>query len=169
MTVTVRRPGSVTSYRLVARARGGYATGRSVTRSFSHYVWRGLFTRPIRETGGTGGIVWIQAPEHAPDRSGVTLTNGASSSAQSAFLDADVRRCKSLHADSTYLTGPTGVARVEIRHNAAVINSYDVRHRHPSHLLTQFSPTARFPVLRYSASSADDFILTAKLLVLCAG
>jgi hypothetical protein len=53
--VTIRGSvvGNVGTYRLYAPQRGYYAAGYSTTKVFAHYVWRGLFTKPLLASGGT--------------------------------------------------------------------------------------------------------------------
>ncbi|MFF0264055.1 hypothetical protein [Kribbella sp. NPDC004536] len=44
-TIVATRHGSVDAYRLLVAARGPFGAGVSTAKSFSHYVWRGAFTK----------------------------------------------------------------------------------------------------------------------------
>jgi hypothetical protein len=54
-TITVQGdvPGHVNTYRLSVPTRYPYYTGSSNSKLFAHYVWRGMFTRPPLQVGGT--------------------------------------------------------------------------------------------------------------------
>jgi hypothetical protein len=47
-------PGSVSSYRLFIGAQAPYAAATSPVLTFSHYVYRGIFKKPVLATGGKG-------------------------------------------------------------------------------------------------------------------
>ncbi|MFC0629383.1 hypothetical protein [Kribbella deserti] len=62
--ITATRPGSVAHYRLTTPATDGYAEGASAAKSFTHYVWRGAFTKAYG-FHSDGSKPWALTPESA--------------------------------------------------------------------------------------------------------
>lgn len=72
VTINTRRPASVAHYQLAIAARAPWGTGISAARTLNHYVWRGIFARPVLRTTG-GGHHTVLTPAESPGRSRATL------------------------------------------------------------------------------------------------
>lgn len=80
VTINTVRPASVASYRLIVGARAPWGAGLSAPRTFAHYLWRGIFARPVN--GATGpGRYYVLPPNESPTRTrvGVDVDPGSSS------------------------------------------------------------------------------------------
>lgn len=75
VTVTVNRPASTTSYRLLAPGHQPYVAGASAARSFANYVWRGAFARPLVSVDPAGYAV-LPEPSANPRRDRVDIVAG---------------------------------------------------------------------------------------------
>jgi hypothetical protein len=100
VTVDATVGGSTGQYRLYAPMTYPYGAGYSAAKTFSHYVWRGLFKKPVIADGGTnnpvfevvtadadrysaaayadaGGSVWADVNTYACTRADVAILNFA--------------------------------------------------------------------------------------------
>lgn len=69
VTITGNVPPNVGTYRLQAPVAYPYYGGTSNTRTYAHYVWRGIFTKPLIAVGGEhtpGRYIW--SPSESPLR-----------------------------------------------------------------------------------------------------
>ncbi len=64
-------PGSVGKYRVYAPLRYPYAAGYSAPVTYAHYKWRGVFAKPLLDSGGIGNPEFdVLSAEDDPYRSG---------------------------------------------------------------------------------------------------
>jgi hypothetical protein len=69
VTISSNQPGSIRTYRLAIGPQAPYAAAASAPAGFYHYVWRGMFKKPLLASGGTGHPVFtVIPPSEAPRR-----------------------------------------------------------------------------------------------------
>lgn len=74
VTIPPTVPASVSSYRLYIGPQAPYAAASSSTITFSHYVYRGIFKKPVLATGGKGHPSFtVIPPSEGPRRSEADL------------------------------------------------------------------------------------------------
>jgi hypothetical protein len=54
VTISANQPGSIRTYRLAIGPQSPYAAAASAPTGFYHYVWRGIFKKPLLASGGKG-------------------------------------------------------------------------------------------------------------------
>ncbi|TWD79645.1 hypothetical protein FB561_0709 [Kribbella amoyensis] len=74
VTVSSNQPGSIRTYRLAIGPQAPYAAAASAPTGFHHYVWRGMFKKPLLASGGKGRPTFtVSPPADAPRRAEAEL------------------------------------------------------------------------------------------------
>ncbi|ADB35263.1 hypothetical protein Kfla_6260 [Kribbella flavida DSM 17836] len=74
VTISSNQPGSVRTYRLAIGPQAPYAAAASAPAGYSHYVWRGIFKKPLLASGGTGHPAFtVVPPAESPRRAEAEL------------------------------------------------------------------------------------------------
>jgi hypothetical protein len=69
VTISANQPGSIRTYRLAIGPQSPYAAAASAPSGFSHYVWRGIYKKPLLASGGKGHPQYnVVPPSEAPRR-----------------------------------------------------------------------------------------------------
>ncbi|WP_112249022.1 hypothetical protein [Kribbella monticola] len=74
VTISANQPGSIRTYRLAIGPQAPYAAAASAPAGFYHYVWRGIYKKPLLATGGKGHPQYnVVSPSEAPRRAEAEL------------------------------------------------------------------------------------------------
>jgi hypothetical protein len=74
VTISVKQPGSIRTYRLAIGPQAPYAAAASAGIGFSHYVWRGIYKQPLLASGGKGHPQYnVVPPSDGPRRAEAEL------------------------------------------------------------------------------------------------
>jgi hypothetical protein len=74
VTISANQPGSIRTYRLAIGPQAPYAAAASASTGFSHYVWRGIYKKPLLASGGRGNPQYNVVPQaEAPRRAEAEL------------------------------------------------------------------------------------------------
>jgi hypothetical protein len=74
VTINSNQPGSIRTYRLAIGPQSPYAAAASGPAGYSHYVWRGIFKKPVLATGGKGHPQFnVVPPAEGPRRAEAEL------------------------------------------------------------------------------------------------
>lgn len=74
VTISSTQPGSIKNYRLAIGPQAPYAASASASTGFSHYVWRGIYKKPLLASGGKGHPQYNVVPlSEAPRRAEAEL------------------------------------------------------------------------------------------------
>jgi len=77
VTVSSNQPGSIRTYRLAIGPQAPYAAAASAPAGFYHYVWRGIYKKPLLATGGRSNPQYNVVPlSEAPRRAEAELLAG---------------------------------------------------------------------------------------------
>jgi hypothetical protein len=69
VTISAKQPGSIRTYRLAIGPQSPYAAAASAATGFYHYVWRGIFKKPLLASGGKGHPQFnVVPPSEGPRR-----------------------------------------------------------------------------------------------------
>ncbi|MFC0624813.1 hypothetical protein [Kribbella deserti] len=102
-TIDAQAGGSVGQYRVYAPVSYPYGAGGSAGRTFAHYVWRGVFAKPVLAAGGAGTPrYYVFTPSESPSRSGARV--GADEIGGVSWIDVNVAGCVRLSGDATNIT-----------------------------------------------------------------
>lgn len=164
VVVTAARPGSVSTYRLVAPARASYGPGVSASRTLTHYVWRGFFARPVREiiTNGAYEISW---PPVSPDRSRAVVRSPWS------FVEIDVPGCRAIRVKASRDAFGGGNVLLHVRHDAVMVREDHLGLSGSVDYVLALKANPSYPVVRYAvqqASAVSGYTITSNLYALCA-
>lgn len=89
-TIDATVGGSIGQYRVYAPISYPYGAGASAARTFAHYVWRGVFTKPVLAFGGTGRPGYY-VYDDSPSRSEAEF--GAQDIGGTSWIDVNVAGC----------------------------------------------------------------------------
>ncbi|WP_432942599.1 hypothetical protein ACQPXM_36760 [Kribbella sp. CA-253562] len=74
VTISSKQPGSIRTYRLAIGPQAPYAAAASAPAGYYHYVWRGIFKKPLLASGGKGHPVFtVLAAADSPRRAEAEL------------------------------------------------------------------------------------------------
>lgn len=74
VTISSIQPGSIRTYRLAIGPQAPYSAAASAPAGYSHYVWRGIFKKPVLATGGRGNPQFtVVPPAESPRRADAEL------------------------------------------------------------------------------------------------
>lgn len=108
VAVSAKVGGSTGYYRLHAPTRAPYGAGTSAARKFSHYVWRGIFNKPVLAHGGAGEPEFGVITELQDRTLGVMLANPGGH----VWADVNTNSCLRLVAIGLNATGEASALRV---------------------------------------------------------
>ncbi|MFC0624814.1 hypothetical protein [Kribbella deserti] len=120
-------PPNVGTYRLQAPVASPYYGGSSNTKVHAHYVWRGIFTKPLLAVGGTetpGRYIW--KPSESATRYLINLWAAAGGS---SWVDINTYGCLQLDVSTINVTDQTGTATnvlATIANGATKLYDYDI-------------------------------------------
>jgi hypothetical protein len=119
VTIPPTLPGSVASYRLYIGAQAPYGAASSSPISFAHYVYRGIFKKPVLATGGKGHPEFIVVPPaEGPRRAEAELM---ADKGGVVWGDVDTTGCRWVR---TWLGNITdGTVRVSLLNGAKVVGT----------------------------------------------
>jgi hypothetical protein len=123
ITVVATLPASVKTYRLRVGPQAPYASAGSKPISFAHYVYRGIFKKPVLATGGKGHPQFnVVPPSEGPRRAEAELL---ADKAGVVWGDVDTTGCRWVR---TWLGNITdGTVRVSLRNSAKAVGSVDMK------------------------------------------
>jgi hypothetical protein len=123
ITIPPTLPGSVKTYRLAIGAQSPYAAATSPYVSFAHYVYRGIFKKPVLATGGKGHPQFnVIPPSEGPRRAEADLM---ADKAGVVWGDIDTTGCRWARTWLGNLTD--GTVRVSLLSGAKVVGSVDMK------------------------------------------
>lgn len=115
--VTAKVGGSTGYYRLHAPTRAPYGAGTSAARKFSHYVWRGIFNRPVLAHGGAGEPEFGVITELQDRTLAVMLANPG------GYVWADVNTTSCLRLVAIGLNATSEAAALRVLNGSTVLGS----------------------------------------------
>lgn len=127
VTISGNVPPNVGNYRLQAPVASPYYGGTSNTKTFAHYVWRGIFTKPLLAVGGTlnpGRYIW--RPTESPTRFLINLWADPSGS---SWVDINTYGCLQVDISTLNVTNQTGTATnilATVANGSTVLYNYDI-------------------------------------------
>ena len=116
-------PGSVKTYRLSIGSQAPYAAAVSPMVSFSHYVYRGIFKKPVLAAGGKGHPQFnVVPPSEGPRRAEAELL---ADKAGIVWGDVDTTGCRWVRTWLGNLTD--GTIRAALLNGAKVVGTVDMK------------------------------------------
>lgn len=121
VTVSSNQPGSIRTYRLAIGPQAPYAAAASAPAGYHHYVWRGIFKKPLLASGGTRNPQFTVVPAaEAPRRAEAELL---ADQGGAVWGDVDAAGCSWV---KTWLGNLTdGTVRVTLLNGGTVLGSVD--------------------------------------------
>lgn len=163
VTVDARVGGSVLLYRLYVPTKFPYAAGVSAARSHQHFVWRGVFKRPLLAKGGTVNPRFTVIPaSEVPEQSEAELSAGRSGS---VWGDLNTLGCLTIRAWLGNLTD--GTVRVSLRRGKTVLGAVDMRQESEAVLVRSLGGSTRTTFSVQDRGSGHGPALSTDTHVLC--
>jgi hypothetical protein len=123
ITIPPTLPGSVKTYRLSIGSQAPYAAAVSPMVSFSHYVYRGIFKKPVLAAGGKGHPQFnVVPPSEGPRRAEAELL---ADKAGIVWGDVDTTGCRWVRTWLGNLTD--GTIRAALLNGAKVVGTVDMK------------------------------------------
>lgn len=119
VTISANQPGSVRTYRLAIGPQTPYAAAASAPVGFYHYVWRGMFKKPVLATGGRGNPQFIVVPE-SPRRADAELL-----ATKGGFVWGDVNTAGCTWVKNWLGNITDGTVRASLLNGSTVLGSVD--------------------------------------------
>jgi hypothetical protein len=163
VTIDARVGGSVLLYRLFVPGRYPYAAGASAVRSHQHFVWRGVFKRPLLAKGGTMNPQFNIVPAgEVPEQSEAELLADRTGS---VWGDLNTSGCLVIRAWLGNLTD--GTVRVSLRRGGTVLGAIDMRQETEAVLERRLAGSTRTTFTVTDRGSVHGPTLSTDTHVLC--
>ncbi|WBQ06268.1 hypothetical protein [Kribbella sp. CA-293567] len=163
ITIPPTVPGSVKTYRLSIGAQAPYAAAVSPMISFSHYVYRGIFKKPVLAAGGKGHPQFNVVPaSEGPRRAEAELL---ADRAGLVWGDVDTTGCRWVR---TWLGNITdGTIRASLLNGAKVVGTTDMKQETETWLNRDILGVTRLRLQVADLKSGYGPIVAVDALLLC--
>ncbi|MEU4391525.1 hypothetical protein [Kribbella sp. NPDC023855] len=163
VTIPPTLPASVKTYRLAIGSQAPYAAAVSPMISFSHYVFRGIFKKPLLATGGKGHPQFtVVPPSEGPRRAEAELIADRRGY---VWGDIDTTGCRGVR---TWLGNITdGTIRTSLLNGTTVIGSVDMKQETETWLTRDIRGVNRLRFQVADLKSGYGPIVAVDALVLC--
>jgi hypothetical protein len=163
ITIPPTLPASVKTYRLAIGPQAPYAGAVSPMISFSHYVYRGIFKKPLLATGGKGHPQFtVVPPSEGPRRAEAELL---ADKAGYVWGDIDTTGCRWVR---TWLGNITdGTIRASLLNGTKVVGSVDMKQETETWLNRDILGVNRLRLQVADLKSGYGPIVAVDALLLC--
>lgn len=156
-------PGSVKTYRLTISAQAPYAAAVSPMISFSHYVFRGIFKKPLLAAGGKGHPQFNVVPvSEGPRRAEAEVL---ADKAGAVWGDVDSTGCRGARVWLGNITD--GTIRASLLNGAAVVGTVDMLQESETWLTRNIRGVTKLRVQVADVKSGYGPIVAIDALLLC--
>ncbi|GAA1606552.1 hypothetical protein GCM10009789_71080 [Kribbella sancticallisti] len=163
ITIPPTVPGSVASYRLYIGAQAPYGAASSSAISFSHYVYRGIFKKPLLATGGKGHPQFtVVPPAEGPRRAEAEVI---ADKAGVVWGDIDTTGCRWVRTWLGNLTD--GTVRVSLLNGAKVVGAVAMAQETETWLNRDILGVTRLRLQVADVKSGYGPIVAVDALLLC--
>jgi hypothetical protein len=163
ITIPPTLPGSVKTYKLVIGAQAPYAAAESPMISFSHYVFRGIFKKPLLAAGGKGhpqfNVVPVSEGPRRAEAEVIADKTGA------VWGDVDTTGCRGVHMWLGNITD--GTIRASLLNNRTVVGTVDMVQESETWLTRNLNGATKLRVQVVDVKSGYGPIVAIDALLLC--
>lgn len=163
ITIPPTLPGSVKTYRLTISRQAPYAAAVSPMISFSHYVYRGIFKKPLLAAGGKGHPQFnVVPPSEGPRRAEAEVL---ADKAGSVWGDIDTTGCRGVRTWLGNLTD--GTIRASLLNGATVVGTVDMKQETETWLTRNIRGVTKLRLQVADVKSGYGPIVAIDALLLC--